>query len=85
MSGIRNLHSEETTYTILGEEYHGVRWSWQFEGDDDVFYETGKDGDGIWMYNVRKNDRKQIAGTCQFTACQTASGMRRKLEKYFSE
>lgn len=84
MAVIRNLHHEDTTYTILGKEYHGVRWSWQMEYEN-IYYETGKDGDGIWMYNVRTNERKQIAGTCQFSACQTASGMRRKLERYFSE
>ena len=35
--------------------------------------------------NEMRNLLQQITGTCQFNACETASGTRRKLNKIFDE
>lgn len=81
MSTIRNLHSA----------YNGTRWTWtiaggeEYDGDPRYIYHTDNDGDGMFRYDRKRDEDKQIEGLCQFTACQTASGMRRKLEKYFAD
>lgn len=48
----------------------------------DVTFFTDKRGDGIFFIRT-DGSAGQIAGTCQFSACVTPSGMRRKLLKFF--
>ena len=47
---------------------------WIVEGDyieahinEDIYYCTGKDGNGLFRVNSTLNNRKQILGTAQFT------------------
>lgn len=84
MASVYNLKCEDTTYTILGKAYPGKKWTWTFEKDDPRYlYSTNDMGEGIFCYDCKKGERTQVTGTCQFSACKTASGMRRKLEKFF--
>lgn len=48
-------------------------------------YYTDKNGEGIFFQSDRTGQTKQLVGTCQFKACETASGTRRKLNKIFDD
>ena len=67
---IKNLHREEN------------RWFWRTDSNQGVYY-TDKNGQGIFYQSDRTGEEKQLVGTCQFSACETVSGMRRKLNKLF--
>lgn len=68
-------------------------WYWELlnelevsDGIHDITgeYCTNRDGDGIFKINGDRS-RTQKIGTSQFSACQTVSGMRRKLNKIYNE
>jgi len=42
-------------------------------------YRTNKQGDGLWI------NEKQERGTCQYSACETASGQRKKILREFEK
>ena len=46
-----------------------------------VMFSTNANGDGVFVYD-RYEISHQLAGTCQFSACKTKSGMIRKVLKY---
>lgn len=58
------------------------RWTWLVDG---VAHATNKAGNGIFVedeygfYNIQK------VGTCDFIACKTVSGMRRKLKSWYND
>ena len=70
---IKNLHND------------GKQWFWHNANDDRGVYYTDSNGEGIFFQSSKTGNTKQITGTCQFKACQTASGMRRKLNGMFDE
>jgi len=88
---ICNLHAEATKYTVLNSTYEGTKWTWTLEGSEDYngdpryIYHTNSAGEGMFRYDRKRGEDKQLEGICQFFACRTASGMRRKLEKYFAD
>ena len=60
-------------------------WTWRnANGMSLGVYYTSKEGEGIFFQHENGNVR-QITGLCQFAACETASGMRRKLNKIFDD
>lgn len=60
-------------------------WLWLVDEFEGYFY-TNKNGTGIFYDNPQKGIfRKQLTGTCQFIACDTPSGMRRKLTRWFED
>ncbi len=64
----------------------GNQWFWHNKNDDRGVYYTDKSGEGIFFQSSKTGNTKQIIGTCQFCACRTASGMRRKLNsEYFDD
>ena len=63
----------------------GKQWFWKNAYDSRGTYYTNKSGEGIFFQSGRTGETRQILGTCQFSACETASGMRRKLNKMFYE
>jgi hypothetical protein len=68
---IKNLHRE------------GNQWFFRNANDSKGVYYTDKSGEGIFFQSDRNGNTKQYVGTCQFRACETASGMRRKLAREF--
>ena len=70
---IRNLHNNDK------------QWFWRTNGDSLGVYYTDRNGEGIFFQSDRTAQTKQITGTAQFSACATASGTRRKLNKIFDE
>ena len=70
---IKNLHRD------------GNQWFWHNANDDRGAYYTDSNGEGIFFQSAKTGNTKQITGTCQFKACKTASGMRRKLNALFDE
>lgn len=56
------------------------RWTWKVDGKE---YSTNRAGNGIFEQDEYGCFNKQTIGTCQFTACKTVSGMRRKLRNWF--
>jgi hypothetical protein len=45
----------------------GKRWTWYIEGDDDKYFQTSNDGEGIQEILLNRNERKDLEGTCQFS------------------
>lgn len=57
------------------------RWTWTADG---TAYATNRFGEGMFIHDEYGFFNKQIVGTCQFVACKTVSGMRRKLNNWFN-
>lgn len=70
----------------------GGQWFWRLEAVDggpafahkNGVYFTNKHGEGIFFQDDNTAEVRQIVGTCQFSACKTASGMRRKLTRDYN-
>jgi hypothetical protein len=61
-------------------------WIWRnSNGESRGVYYTTRNGEGIFFQDDLTGSTRQITGLCQFQACDTASGMRRKLNKMFDE
>jgi len=60
-------------------------WLWLNSTESRGVYYTDKNGEGIFFQSDRTGQTKQLVGTCQFKACETASGTRRKLNKIFDD
>lgn len=47
----------------------GKKWMWYWNSwkENDVYYCTNSDGEGIFIVDIGRNERKQILGTCQFS------------------
>lgn len=64
------------------------RWMWRVEDDGneiEACYYTNKSGEGIFRQHDNTSRTEQITGTCQFAACETVSGTRRKLMRFFNK
>lgn len=61
------------------------QWFWRNSNESRGVYYTDKNGEGIFFQSNRTGQTKQLVGTCQFKACETASGTRRKLNKIFND
>lgn len=71
-------------------------WNWHVVPDEDEYIALGDEdmadryfftdryGEGIFCEYPNGNV-KQLTGTMQFSACETVSGMRRKLIKWFND
>lgn len=55
-------------------------WTFRTSDNKGVYY-TNRNGEGIFFQSDRTGETRQLIGTCQFQACQTKSGMKRKLER----
>ena len=58
------------------------RWTWTVGGKD---YATNRAGNGMFTADEYGFYVFQEVGICDFKACKTVSGMRRKLKEWFSE
>lgn len=58
------------------------RWTWEANGVESA---TNKAGNGIFTVDEYGFYNRQLVGTCDFTACRTVSGMRRKLKNLYKE
>lgn len=66
------------------------RFKWLVDGekvtcfvDEYRYYETNRDGEGVFVINVKRNDRKQLTGTCQFSVYGlTDKAKKAKLRKW---
>ena len=68
---IKNLHHDRDGH-----------WSWRNgNGESRGLYYTNREGEGIFYQDDLTGNTHQITGLCQFQACETASGMRRKLNR----
>lgn len=66
--------------------HDGSSWTWRnANGKSLGLYFTSNEGEGIFFQQDKTGNIKQITGLCQFAACETASGMRRKLNKMFDD
>ena len=59
-------------------------WTFRTEANRGCYY-TNANGEGLFFQSDKTGNTKQLIGTCQFSACETASGMRRKLSKLFED
>lgn len=59
----------------------GNRWFFRNANDSNGIYYTNNAGEGIFFQSDKTGSEKQIIGTCQFSACETRSGMRKKIAR----
>lgn len=95
MAKVYDLHREETEYKIgLPARFNdhrydmtrkGYRYSWRVEGNDGRLFSTGSDGCGLFCYNERTGEMKQLIGTCDFSLPPSLSGARKKLNRRYRE
>lgn len=70
---------------IKNLQHSGREWTWRAGENSRGTYYTDRNGNGIFYQDDRTGDTRQLVGTAQFSACQTESGMRRKLNKIFDD
>lgn len=56
------------------------RWTWKVDG---IEYGTNRSGCGMFLEDEYGAFSTQTVGMCDFVACKTVSGMRRKLKRWF--
>lgn len=59
-------------------------WTWRI-GDSENVYFTDRHGDGLFVQYAKDGSVCQLMGTCQFIGPSSISGMRKKLNKMYSE
>lgn len=70
---IKNLKKDGNAYTWRnGNESRGV-------------YYTNDNGEGVFFQSDKTGQTKQLVGTCQFSSCESLSGMRKKVNRLFDE
>ena len=70
---IKNLKKDGNAYTWRnGNESRGV-------------YYTNDNGEGAFFQSDKTGQTKQLIGTCQFSAGESLSGMRKKVNRLFDE
>lgn len=42
-------------------------WEWCESGEEDIYFCTNKNGDGVFVVDPCRNSRKQLTGTMQFS------------------
>ena len=86
MTKIKNLHKYARSGYFWYAKPNVVRRCYTpfLNENGDCYYSTNEAGEGIF-YLTKDGRWNQIVGTCQFQACKTASGTRRKLNKLFDE
>lgn len=74
----------------FGYRNDGKRWMWWLmedveEGEEipDRYYTTNNEGEGVFIVDSRANNRKQIAGTCDFSLVGVKDP-KRKIRKYMN-
>lgn len=63
----------------------GKQWFFRNPSDSRGVYYTDRNGEGIFFQSDKTGQEKQLVGTCQFSACATASGTRKKLNRLFDD
>ena len=48
-------------------ENDGNKWAWSHDPEFKTYCVTNDMGEGIFYVDLRRNERKQILGTCQFS------------------
>ena len=53
----------------LSYEKDGARWIWRIKGEENRYFTTNPDGEGIFKvsFSPLGGTRKQLTGTCQFS------------------
>ena len=42
-------------------------WEWHLNGEEDIYFCTDEDGEGVFKIDPCRNSRDQLTGTCQFS------------------
>lgn len=83
------------SYNLHKEAFRGLE-SWTWEADGITYHAPIHDGglwkdapDGVWVDPDGSKHTayipKQIRGTCDYAACETYSGMLRKIKREYAE
>lgn len=76
---------EEKKMAIKELRKNGNEYTWRNGNNSRGCYYTSGNGDGVFFQSDRTGETKQLVGTCQFSACETLSGMRRKINRLFED
>ena len=64
---------------------HHTDGIWTFRLSDKGYYYTNRLGNGLFYQDYKTGNCYTLMGTCQFSACKTVSGMRRKLYRIIDD
>lgn len=62
----------------------GYKWSWTHDPDWSRYYTTNSEGEGLFIVDLKRNERQQILGTCQFSL-RELKDHKRSIRKYMTE
>lgn len=51
----------------LAYEQDGRRWEWRWTDNNDAYWTTNDEGDGVFIVTLSRNERRQVVGTCDFS------------------
>jgi len=70
---------------IKNLQKNGMEYTWRNSNESRGVYYTNGNGEGVFFQSDRTGETRQLVGTCQFSACETLSGMRKKINRLFEE
>jgi len=76
---------EEKKMAIKNLQKNGMEYTWRNSNESRGVYYTNESGEGVFFQSDRTGETRQLVGTCQFSACETLSGMRKKINRLFDE
>lgn len=66
-------------------QFDGSMWTFRSMEYNCGCYCTNNNGEGLFFQDDRTGNVRQLLGTCQFSACQTRSGMLRKAKRVLAD
>lgn len=69
----------------LKYEKDGKRWTWYIAGDDERYFQTSSDGEGIQEILCEHNVRRDLEGTCQFSVRGVSDASAKKKIRHWME
>jgi len=70
---------------IKNLQKNGMEYTWRNGNESKGVYYTNRNGEGVFFQSDRTGETRQLIGICQFSACETMSGMRKKINRLFEE
>ena len=70
----------------LAYEQDGRRWEWRWTDNNDAYWTTNDEGDGVFIVTLSRNERRQVVGTCDFSLNGlTPESAKRKIRKWMTQ
>lgn len=82
---VKSKKQEDKKMSIKNLNQDGKMYTWRNAHESRGVYYTNRYGEGVFFQSDRTGQTKQLVGTCQFSACSSMSGTRKKINRMFDE